>query len=106
VVTNLPNTSGFSNVEDIFVSVTDVYVAGGDPIAGGPGNSVAVYWKNGVRTALSNGVDYAYAASIYVLGSDVYVAGGDGPFSEPTIWKNGVATQLASFGYVYSILVK
>ena len=99
VVTDLANISGFSLVHDVFVSGSDVYVAGEDPAAGGPGLSVAVFWKNGVRTALTDGTNFADAQSIFVFGTDVYVAGYEGGFSGGVrLWKNGVLVSFAGAG--------
>jgi len=48
----------------IFVSGSDVYVAGDYFVAGSI--SVAKYWKNGVSTALTDGTFNAGANSIFV----------------------------------------
>ncbi len=101
----------------IFVSGGDVYVAGYEQTSDGIG--AAVYWKNGVLVDLTpltppyptpptppvNTIgsyqlrDYARAFSIYVSGNDVYVSGFD-QFYKAAFWKNGVKTQLSD---VYEI---
>jgi hypothetical protein len=80
----------------VFVSGTDVYVAGYEHSSWG---DIAKVWKNGVATNLEgglypNGSAYdARANSVFVLGTDVYVAGNAA--NSARIWKNGVATTLA-----------
>jgi len=83
-VTERPNTTG------IYVSGTDVYVAG---VVSGLFTPQAVYWKNGVSSIIGNGS----ANAIFVSGSDVYVAGVDvvNEVAYATYWKNGVATHLS-----------
>jgi hypothetical protein len=96
-------TGGISS-EDVFVSGNDVYVVGSKTLANIPGSnlnpSLAILWKNGIATNLSNGNTRAKAMSVYVSGSDVYVVGVDF-ISESSgfytgslgvIWKNGVPT--------------
>jgi hypothetical protein len=43
---------------------TDVYVAGYE--RSNTGRAIAVYWKNGAKTQLTNGTNYAGAYSIFV----------------------------------------
>ena len=64
-------------------------------VAGSEGN-VAKYWKNGVATSLTNGVNSASARSIFVISQDVYVAGSEsnGVNSVAKYWKNGNVTDL------------
>jgi hypothetical protein len=91
----------------------DVYLAGSEDKAAG--NSVAWYWKNGVKTALSDGSTRASAYAIAVLGNDVYVAGMEyNVGKEPNLkhlacyWKNGVRTVLFDgnpFGVVSDLIV-
>jgi len=79
----------------IFVSGSDVYVAGFEVEAIDDKTNtqpIAKYWKNGVPTALTDGITSSLARSIYVSGSDVYVAGNYGGIAR--LWKNGVATDL------------
>jgi hypothetical protein len=79
------------------VTPADVYVAGYEMNASNV--KVAMVWKNGVGTALSDGIRGAYASAVAVSGTDVYVAGvvaasvtnSDGI---ATVWKNGNTTSL------------
>ena len=81
IATVLPKQSpnNFSSSSSIFVSDTDVYVAGSD-YTGNISVGVAinaVYWKNGTEIMLTNlsMPQRAFANSIFVSGGDVYVAG-------------------------------
>lgn len=74
----------------------DVYVAGWQ--FNGAGTKVAMLWKNGIATSLTDGTYGAYATSVAVLGSDIYVtlneaSGYDGNFVAE-LWKNGSITDL------------
>jgi hypothetical protein len=94
----------YSGASSMFVSGSDVYVAGHVSHASDMGNGmyhiespVATVWKNGVEQALSGAVEGAdsRAQSVYVSGSDVYVAGIEvqtGSRIPPvlTVWKNSV----------------
>ncbi len=84
----------------IFVSGSDVYVAGNE-------DSIAEYWKNGVPVALTDGIFGAQANAITVSGTDVYVAGYQNKTTvlDPThtltvqvakYWKNGVPVELTT----------
>jgi len=84
-ITELPTTKG------IYVSGTDVYVAG---VVGGSFPSQAVFWKNGVASIIGNGS----ANSIVVSGGDMYVAGtslSNGNY-QATYWVNGQPTVLST----------
>ncbi|MEO6819333.1 MAG: hypothetical protein ABI266_06555 [Ginsengibacter sp.] len=88
----------------------NVYVAGN--IYQG-NKDVAVYWKNGVLTKLTNGTNDAYATSIIVNESDVYVAGfennGVGDITVAKYWKNGIAITLTdgtNFAVANSIVIR
>jgi IPT/TIG domain len=87
VFNSLPNCV---STRSIFVSGTDIYVAGADN-TGGP-----AYWKNGTLNSLPMSPTHngGEAQAVIVSGSDVYVAGFDlinGALSKPKCWKNGVA---------------
>ena len=103
------NTNAYSVHEDfvtsMYVSGTDIYVAGGnheyspdDPAT----FQFARYWKNGVATSLTNGLvypvnngslSYPNTTAIVASGSDVYVAGwqlnGSTLSQRALYWKNG-----------------
>ncbi len=72
----LTNGSQYAGAYSIFVSGSDIYVAGYED-DGSTGYSVAKYWKNGIPFSLplTDGSKYAGAQSIFVVDNDVYVAG-------------------------------
>ncbi len=96
IATYLTSGTHPARANSVFVSGTDVYVAGYEYSTWG---DIAVVWKNGVATNLAGGVypngsSYdAHANSVFVSGTDVYVAGY--AYNAAIIWKNGAATQLA-----------
>lgn len=77
------------------VTVKDIYVAGYETISD---KVVAKYWKNGIGTALSDGVNYAKATSIFVDRNDVYVSGYEyiGTNTVAKYWKNGMPFNLTN----------
>jgi len=91
-----------ANATSVFISGSDIYVAGWENSAverpfGSTGQ--AKYWKNGVPVFLEgspNDPNPMVANSIYVSGTDVYVAGtlGTGPNSYAAYWKNNVVRKL------------
>jgi len=94
--------------ESVYVSGSDVYVAGYEENASG--NFVAKVWKNGsVHQSLNDGTYTAAAYSICVSNSNVYVAGvefNDQGNSVATLWTNGKAKHLADgaySSYAYSV---
>ena len=100
-----------ASANSVFVTGTDVYVAGYQHSSWG---DIAKVWKNGVATNLGgglypNGSSYdAHANSVFVSGTDVYVAGY--AFNAAIIWKNGVATTLAggttnNYAEAFSVVV-
>ena len=56
--------TGGAQVNSIFVSGNDVYVAGGEFTEGDI--SVATYWRNSVPMVLTDGTEAALASSIFV----------------------------------------
>jgi hypothetical protein len=96
-----------STANSIFVSGSDIYVAGDVASADYMGDglffvssTVAAVWKNGVEQTLSDGVEYAsMAQSVYVSGNDVYVAGLEGKMNTrirvARVWKNNVVQTLS-----------
>jgi hypothetical protein len=95
-----PSQGGLcSFAEDVFVSGSDVYVAGWEAdFLGGSDRQNAVLWKNGVPQVLppSPGYDRSKAWDVFASGADVYVSGReragrrDTYRSRPAQWKNGV----------------
>jgi len=75
-------STSVSNARSIFVSGTDVYVAGEK---GDYNRSVASYWKNGQETILSGLSNGVFVNSIFVLGTDVYLTG----FAYNTNYRGG-----------------
>ena len=103
----------YSIAYSVYVSGSDVYVAGFEDPDGAYGsgdNKRATLWKNGVAQTLSE--QKSTTRSVYVSGSDVYVAGGvkDDRYDnllKTALWKNGVAqtfdrtsTEVANSVYV------
>ena len=86
----------------LFVSGTDVYIAGYYNYTSASQISAA-YWKNGSRVDLTSVPGYAFGAGAFVSGPDLYVSGelayfksppGTGAIAEAVYWKNGVITHL------------
>jgi hypothetical protein len=109
VATQLGGTSVNNvNAESVYVVGSNVYVAvlSYDAVFGYNGSVII----NGVATQLVG--NHPWPKSVFVVGNDVYVAGsvnikpGISYLKDQgaTIWKNGVATQLAS-GEAYSVFV-
>jgi hypothetical protein len=86
-----------TKVYDIFLSGSDVYVAGFE----GSGADTAIYWKNGQSIKLSGGW---MTTGIFVNGNDVYCSGLGGT-SAAVYWKNGVLKTLADPGGTTCIAV-
>jgi len=81
--------------KSVCVSGNDVYMAGGMDI--GARYDVAVVWKNGEATYLTDGTGDANAICVSVIGNDVYVLGNDRYFDGINnnekyikVWKNNV----------------
>jgi hypothetical protein len=94
-----PSQGGFDSfAEEVFVSGSDVYVAGWEADFDKIGRTNAVLWKNGVPQVLppSPGCDRSKAWDVFASGADVYVSGEEGTVhgrthrSRPAQWKNGV----------------
>ncbi len=97
-VLNNPNTS--ASISDVFVNGSDVYACGVEHSQSSTTFlTFASYWKNQVRTVLSDTtkVFSSRATSIMVSGTDVYVSGN---YTDPSgkthaaYWKNGALTIL------------
>lgn len=96
--TSSNGSAGFPSTTSLFVSGSDVYVAGYETTS--LGNTLAIYWKNGASQYLSTDSTGggSSAASVFVSGGDVYIAGWQNinGYSRATVWKNGTATTLTS----------
>ena len=95
VAQNLTDETSVGIAYSVFVSGSDVYVAG----------SRAILWKNGVEQNITDGTR---ARSVFVSGSDVYVAGyGRNHINAVVakVWKNGVEQNLSGGSMAYSIFV-
>jgi hypothetical protein len=95
VPTQLTDPLHFSRAFSVFVSGTDVYVAGEAAQTAQQLDYTATYWKNGVPITVpaSAGSSYSSLTGIFVYGSDVYVAGGDS-LNGAEYWKNGTLVPL------------
>ncbi|HEY5745592.1 MAG TPA: hypothetical protein VIU12_05930 [Chryseolinea sp.] len=99
-----PNTPA-SDVSAMFVSDGDVYLVGNE-VRNGQYN--AKVWKNGTGTFLSSAAG-SDAKSVYVYDGDVYIAGWEYDNDRKqvaTLWKNGVASALATDAFAYGVIVK
>jgi hypothetical protein len=94
---------GDISANGIFVSGSDIYIVGNKYVENNLGLnlSVAVLWKNGVATNLTDGNSRASANDIFVTGGDVYICGYEfvsmqntagGGVNNGKIWKNGIPT--------------
>jgi hypothetical protein len=95
---------GSIGANDIFVFGNDVYVVGYKSLPVVPLQklmpSLAILWKNGVASNLSDGISNSVATSLFVSGKDIFVCGYEfTTISQTTmgsrsgvIWKNGVKT--------------
>ena len=91
-VQNLSNGKHHAEANSVFVSGSDVYVAGHE-------NNKAVLWKNGIMQHLTDGTNNTVAKSVFVSGNDVYVAGYRYTSWQlndyiAVFWKNGVEQNL------------
>ena len=80
-------------VNDLFVSGSDVYLVGQDKFGAQPS---AMLWKNGIADPLSDGSKFARASSVFVSGNDVYVAGSHDGVS---LWKNKILSKYTNDSY-------
>jgi hypothetical protein len=86
----------YGNEISFTTSTPDVYVAGYESNGS---NHIAMLWKNGIPTALTNGVKNAEASCVFVSDNeDVYVSGyeSNGTNNVAMLWKNGISTALTN----------
>ena len=85
-----------SEATDIIVLGSDVYVSGNQKLDND--NNLAIYWKNGVRTILSNPTNNTYTTAITIEGNNKYIIGYEinGAIRTPLIWINDIPTVLTS----------
>jgi hypothetical protein len=97
-------SSNYSVATGVFVSSSDVYVAGSETI---DGVLTATLWKNGAPTRLGDGNADSAAYSLFVSGVDVYVAGVEDTGGVPSaiLWKNGNRTVLGASSLAASVHV-
>lgn len=90
--------SNISGATGIAVNGSDVHVSGYSMLNNTDDMPTAVYWKNGVAFALSDGTVRTMATKIAVSGNDVHITGSvaDGTAKQwlAKYWKNGEETNL------------
>jgi len=104
-VQKLANGEDHPGGYSVFVSGSDVYVAGGSGLYNVTSrDDVAKLWKNGVLQELENSENAKGGArSVFVSGSDVYVAGG---IWNNKFWKNGKLYSFAGYeANLYTVFV-
>jgi hypothetical protein len=104
----LTDAANYGEAWSIAESDGDVYVAGWQYVTTQIDSThtytapVAMLWKNGVRTELSDPLAFGVGFSMFLLGSDIYVAGNtcqenqSPPCSVATYWKNGTPVVLTT----------
>jgi hypothetical protein len=110
VVVTLGNPLNTSYANSVTVSGKDIYVAGGEGVnIGGTASGRARYWKNGVGTFLTNGLEFdSEVVDIAVSGKDVYCVGNLQYYDNTRaakLWKNGVSQNLPGAIRVSSVFV-
>jgi hypothetical protein len=99
--------SGSAKASAIFISGSDVYVAGTeevrDPGTGGLINQAPRLWKNGVSVSLNTPANSLFnsISSILVKGTDVYIGGqynGAG-----AVWKNGSMISTSTYAVAENV---
>jgi len=93
VPTELTNGTALSIAYSVFVSGTDVYVAGFACQNVAPNCAIATYWKNGVQVQLTN-ITATTVSSVFVSGTNVYASGNQNN-DVAQLWKDGAPVQLS-----------
>lgn len=102
IVYDFTNGSNYEDIEALYTTKSDVYVAG---YAKSNGFYIATLWKNGISTTLSSEKAVISRNAICVINNDCYVGGyttifdNSTPYpleigNKATIWKNGIPTYL------------
>jgi hypothetical protein len=98
-------TSGSAQATAIYVSGSDIYVAGIEEIRSGGGiiNKAPRLWKNGISIPLSTTANSLFnsVSSILVAGSDVYVGGSYN--GAGAVWKNGAMISTSTYSVAESV---
>ena len=101
---NANSQYGGTQGNSVFISGSDIYVAGKSKLNNSFGEYTAKIWKNGIPTNLTNpnpnGGVFGNALSTFVTGNDVYVVGSESYNAK--IWKNGIGTNLTTVAYQYA----
>jgi hypothetical protein len=85
----LSNETNDAYANSIFVSGSDVYIAGTEATSE---TQSPVYWQNNTETKLPIKSGYGNANSVYISGGNSYIAGIDSSWA--VYWKNGLETVL------------
>lgn len=97
VVTDISGFGTYASTSGIAINGEDVYVSGQIE---GSSKSMACYWKNNVKTELSNGAYEANAEDIFVTNTnDVYIVGtetDDQVIPIAKLWQNGTSQFLSN----------
>ena len=87
VAQNLTDGTNEAQAKCVFVSGSDVYVAGYE--RNEDGNNYAKVWINGVVHNISD--NYSMAFSVFVSDNNIYVGGSEGGYTSATVWTNGIS---------------
>jgi len=94
----------FDTAEGIAVVNNNVYLAGNSDYVG---NSVAMYWKNGIPDSLNNTPNVeSYASAIFVKGNYIYLAGSAQNIGNKSDTINNLIYWKSSIGNVPPSIIK
>jgi hypothetical protein len=98
-------TSGSAHATAVYVSGSDVYVAGIEEISSGGGiiNDAPRLWKNGISVPLSTPANSIFnrVSSILVAGSNIYVGGAYN--GAGAVWKNGSMISTSTYSVAENV---